>query len=127
LLELLLHLFDHETARVPREKSNQIAESVRLQLKAAVESGRPVESIQTLLERSNYSYAHLCRLFRAAYGITPVRYINNLRMDQAKLLLRDTTMTVSEIAYQVGLSDAGYFSRLFRKLTGHSPGRYRAG
>ncbi|MBN8712135.1 MAG: hypothetical protein BGO12_23005 [Verrucomicrobia bacterium 61-8] len=77
-----------------------------------------------MLEKSRYSYEHLCRLFRAEYGIPPLKYVRGLRIDRAKLLLNDTILSVSEIAYRVGFSDPVYFSELFRKITGSPPSEY---
>ncbi|MFZ4775765.1 MAG: helix-turn-helix domain-containing protein [Terrimicrobiaceae bacterium] len=49
--------------------------------------------------------------------MSPVEYRNTSRIEQTKTLLRDTNLTIAEIAYQVGFQDAGYFFRQFRKLT----------
>lgn len=125
LLELLLHLLDQGERRVVRERSVQLAEAVRQQLKVAVNSGRSMEPIQRILERMRYSAEHLSRIFHAEYGISPMKYVQALRIDQAKLLLQDTSLSISEIAYRVGMNDAGYFSRLFRKVAGLSPSEFR--
>lgn len=125
LLELLLSLLNPGAVQAPRERSVRLAEMVRQQLKGAVEAGEGPVSIQALLEKSHYSYAHLCRLFRAEYGVSPVKYLHSLRIDSAKLLLRDTSLDIAEIAARVGLPDAVYFARLFRKVAGRSPSEYR--
>lgn len=126
LLELLIHLLDDRvrTARLER-RAPHLASMVRTQLRNAVESGKPIPSIRRMLEKSRYSYAHLCRLFRAEYGVPPLKYVHGLRIDRAKLLLNDTILSVSEIAYRVGFSDPVYFSELFRQITGIPPSEYR--
>ena len=83
--------------------------------------------IQELLQTLGFSYAHLCRGFRSAFGLTPVEYRNAARIEQAKTLLRDTNLTIAEIAHQVGFQDAGYFSRQFRKLNNLKPREARSG
>ena len=52
-------------------------------------------------------------------------YINELRLEDAKALLKHTTLTSTEIAYSVGYTDSNYFSSLFKKSTGLSPIAYR--
>ncbi|MBE2202870.1 MAG: helix-turn-helix transcriptional regulator [Chthoniobacterales bacterium] len=126
LLELLIHLLDDREEAVGPEKGvPHLASLVRTQLRNAVESGEPLPSIRRMLEKSRYSYAHLCRVFRAEYGIPPLKYVHGLRIDRAKLLLHDTTLSISEIAYRVGFGDPVYFSELFRKVVGTTPSGYR--
>lgn len=78
-----------------------------------------------MLEKSRYSYDHLCRLFRAEYGIPPLKYVRGLRIDRAKLLLNDTILSVSEIAYRVGFSEAGVLLRVVQKNYRKPPSEYR--
>jgi two-component system response regulator YesN len=51
--------------------------------------------------------------------------MNHLRVEKAKQLLDSTDMTVNTIADEVGLANTNYFIRLFRKVTGMTPGEYR--
>lgn len=126
LLELLIHLLDRRAREARREHHPpHLASMVRTQLRNAVESGKPIPSIRQMMEKSRYSYAHLCRLFRAEYGIPPLKYVHGLRIDKAKLLLNDTLLSISEIADRVGFDDPVYFSELFRKTVGTPPSAYR--
>jgi AraC-like DNA-binding protein len=68
---------------------------------------------------------YLTACFRKELGITPITYINRFRVHQAQQLLLDTDRTVTEIALDVGFSDSGYFSRVFRREVGQSPSDYR--
>ncbi|MDD5705699.1 MAG: AraC family transcriptional regulator [Kiritimatiellae bacterium] len=130
LLELLIHLLDAgETPAPPmseRHSGAWLAHQVRERLMNAVEEGGDIPPIKATLEEFQYSYAHLCRLFRAVYGIAPLKYVHALRISRAKLLMRDTQLTVSEIAFRVGFKDLAYFSQLFRKMTGLTPTSFRA-
>jgi AraC-like DNA-binding protein len=85
------------------------------------------DGIQDLLGTLGFSYPHLCRLFRTAFGITPIEYRNALRLERAKALLLNPKLTIAEVAYAVGFRDAGYFSRQFRKQNGASPRELRQG
>lgn len=126
LLELLIHLLDDdEKTPVSTDRHSWLASRVRERLKTAVEERGEIPPIQSMLAEFRYSYAHLCRLFRMEYGISPLKYVHALRIDRAKLLLRDTTLNVSEIAAKIGFRDLSYFCQLFRKMTGYAPSTYR--
>ncbi len=57
--------------------------------------------------------------------MTVTDYINKIRIQRASDMLRKENLTMQEIADQCGFSDANYFARTFRKITGQSPGEYR--
>lgn len=72
------------------------------------------------------SQEYLCRKFRSTYHTTMLKYLNDIRISHAKILLENMPeMRVADIAYNVGFSDAKYFSRQFKKSTGLSPYEYR--
>jgi AraC-like DNA-binding protein len=68
---------------------------------------------------------HLVRAFRAAYGETPIRYLNRRRIGRAQDLLRHANLTVTEICMLVGYSSLGSFSSRFTELVGESPVAYQ--
>jgi AraC-like DNA-binding protein len=68
---------------------------------------------------------YLTSCFRKELGVTPIAYLNRYRVHQARQLLTDTSKSVTEIALEVGFSDSGYFSRVFRREVGMSPEAYR--
>lgn len=78
-----------------------------------------------LAEMCYVSEAHFCRFFKSAVGKTVTRYINEYRVEKAKVLLKNTGGSVAEIASEVGLDDPNYFSRVFRAIMGTSPQEYR--
>jgi AraC-like DNA-binding protein len=82
-------------------------------------------SLGELAKRSGYSPQHLNRRFSAALGLTPLACLSAMRLQRAASLLRDGTLTVAAIAARVGLGDAAYFSRVFRKQYGMTPSDYR--
>mgnify|MGYP001812655166 FL=1 len=67
----------------------------------------------------------LNRRFRQATGMSPQAYLQGLRINHARELLKHSNLAVAEIAWQLGLQDASYFSQLFRRHCGMSPLRYR--
>ena len=81
--------------------------------------------LDDLAERYYINKYYLTKIFKETYGITINGYIIAKRITRAKQLLRFTDMTVDEIGGSVGMGDANYFSRTFRKVEGISPREYR--
>jgi transcriptional regulator GlxA family with amidase domain len=81
--------------------------------------------VDVLAAAAHVSKYHFSRSFAAAYGATPVRYLNRRRIERAQDLLRAVNLTVTEICMLVGFSSLGSFSSRFRELVGESPTEYR--
>ena len=73
----------------------------------------------------NLSLGRFAHLFTKQVGLSPYRFILSLRIDEAKDLLVNSSMSVNDVARQIGFSDPCYFSRIFRKYAGCSPKEYR--
>jgi AraC-like DNA-binding protein len=82
--------------------------------------------VRRLARVSGVSEAHFARSFREAFGVPPHRYLLTRRIERAAALLRDTDLSVIEIAYETGWKSLGTFGRTFRDVTGESPGELRA-
>jgi transcriptional regulator GlxA family with amidase domain len=82
--------------------------------------------VRRLARVSGVSEAHFARSFKQAFGVPPHRYLLSRRVERATTLLRDTEMSVSEIAFHTGWGSLGTFGRTFRDVTGESPGASRA-
>jgi len=83
-------------------------------------------SIEHMAEALGYNRAYLSRVFKKQTGLSPVSFLLKMRLDKAKLLLRERMdLTVEQISASVGLQDALYFSKQFRKRFGQSPTFYR--
>ncbi len=83
-------------------------------------------SIRAMAARAGYAQETLIRLFQKHYGISPGRYVMRLRIRHACRLLEAGEMPLKRIAVESGFSSANYFGRAFRRLTGRTPGQYRA-
>ncbi|MBO5653701.1 MAG: helix-turn-helix transcriptional regulator [Clostridia bacterium] len=81
---------------------------------------------EEVAKAAGVSSQHLIRLFRKHLNSTPVGYINRTKVLHAIDLLRNTKLSVKEIAYELGFEDPNYFSRLFKREEGMSPGDTRA-
>lgn len=71
-----------------------------------------------------YSFDHMNRRFKALTGKTIYAYLQNARIEQAKLLLYTQSTTVSEVAIKTGYGDIYHFSKAFKKITGMTPSEY---
>ena len=78
-------------------------------------------TIQQLAETAHMSESTLRRAFHETTGYAPIDYLIRLRVARAVKLLRDGNTRISEVAWQAGFEDSNYFTRQFRKITGHSP------
>jgi YesN/AraC family two-component response regulator len=78
-----------------------------------------------IAEAIDVSANYFSHLFKQELGLSPWDYLNRFRVDQAKELLRRTDDSVKSIARQVGFNDQKYFSRVFHRLTGLSPSKFR--
>ena len=73
------------------------------------------------------SAAHFSTVFSQTMGKPFIAYLTGMRIEQAKKLLRETTMRLSDIAMEIGYNEPNYFSHVFRKAEGVTPKEFRAG
>lgn len=86
--------------------------------------GEPI-GLNEVAEHVRVSPAHLSKVFKEEVGVTFIKWLNHLRMEEAKKLLRHTWLKTYEVADQVGYPDYKYFSLMFKRQTGLSPRDYR--
>ncbi len=84
-------------------------------------------SLADLAAVAGQSAFHFARLFRAAVGVPPMRYVRRARVEAARTLLLTTPMPLREIAPAVGFRDEFELSRVFKRETAQSPREVRAG
>ncbi len=82
-------------------------------------------SLTELAETIGVSKSYLSRIFKLDTGISLWDYLNRYRIQKAKELLLLTDKSITEISAQVGYEDVGYFSRIFRGVSGCTPRAYR--
>jgi len=84
-------------------------------------------TLAQVADAAHVSRYHFCRLFRNSTGLRFTEYLSRLRIERAKILLRDPSLRISEIAYGVGFGSISQFNASFRKCVGQSPTTYREG
>lgn len=81
--------------------------------------------VEEMVKRSKLAERTFKRRFLKATGLTPIAYVQRLRIEDAKRRLERTDASVDEISWRVGYEDAAFFRRLFKRTTGLAPGAYR--
>jgi transcriptional regulator GlxA family with amidase domain len=82
--------------------------------------------IPRLARESGASQAHFARSFKDAFGVPPHRYLLTRRIERATALLRETDLSITDIALETGWNSMGTFGRVFHDITGMSPSAFRA-
>lgn len=82
---------------------------------------------KTAAQKFYISRSYLSKLFKAKTGRGFNEYLNKIRIEQAKISLKTTSLPVTEIAFSCGFNDSNYFSKIFKKAEGVSPLNYRSG
>ena len=95
---------------------------VREYIDANLESGIAVRTLATIV---GLSACHFARAFKQTLGVPPHRYVVQRRIARAAQMLRDTDLSLSEIALSVGCADQSHFTTLFTRLVGQTPRAYR--
>jgi transcriptional regulator GlxA family with amidase domain len=81
--------------------------------------------IEEMIKRAGLAERTFKRRFTAATGLSPIAYVQRLRIEDAKKRLERTETAVDEISWQVGYEEPAFFRRLFKRVTGLTPGTYR--
>ena len=82
-------------------------------------------SMQSIAEFFGMSARNFSRRFRLATNLSPLQYLQKQRFEQARDLLQNSNLSISEIAYRVGYIDVSYFTKLFKQLSSTTPKEYR--
>ena len=82
-------------------------------------------TLEELAQVSGMSPRYFCRVFKSMTGRTPIEYVNYYRIETASQMLITTGESVTDIALNCGFNDMSYFSKMFKKLKGISPSKFR--
>lgn len=81
--------------------------------------------LDEIAKRANLSKYHFCKIFKILTDQTVIEYVNTVRIEKAKKLLKKSLFNITEICYKVGFCDISNFNRIFKKVVGISPSEYR--
>ena len=111
------------SCELPRDKPAD--SEIALTLARYLQANATDVTLAKLAEDFHYSIEYASRLIKRSTGQTFIQLLTSIRLENAKQLLRDTTLSVMEIALQVGYDSSEHFTRTFRKHTGSTPSEYR--
>ena len=81
-------------------------------------------TLKNIAATLNVNPSHLSRKFKSETNMNMMDYINQKRIEEAKLYLERDNISITEIAFLVGFNDLNYFSRVFKKFTSQTPSQY---
>jgi len=82
-------------------------------------------SISDLAKHYNLTADHFSRVFQQKFGIRPSKYIQTVRIERSETLLLTTNNSLAQIAEKTGWDNVSYYTRMFKKVTGKTPGQFR--
>jgi AraC family transcriptional regulator, arabinose operon regulatory protein len=110
--------FNFKDSNAEKNRIDLLLEYVQNNLGVAFE-------LEELALYTNLSISQFSTVFKSRTGYSPIKYVNHLKVQKACQQLLLTEYSVKQIAYNLGIEDPYYFSRMFSKLMGISPNRYR--
>lgn len=111
----------YQRINIQTKSKNRVEEAIEYMKKKA-EGNVTLSELSKICSLSNSQFSHL---FKEKTGISPLEYFNQLKIKKAARYLENTSLQIKEIAYKIGMQDAAYFSRLFTRIMGISPVKYR--
>jgi AraC-like DNA-binding protein len=83
-------------------------------------------ALKEIAEEVNFSVSHFAAVFKKSTGFSIIEYFNQLKIQKACQYLQFTDLRINEIADRLGIEDPFYFTRMFTKIIGVSPNKYRS-
>lgn len=113
-------------ASVKDESVNNNPESLGFKIKEYIDKNYTRDlSLEDIANHVYLSPYYISHIFKKELGLSTINYLINRRVGEAKKLLLTTGLTVEEISSRVGYENVNYFSMLFKKIAGVSPGKFR--
>ena len=126
LEEILLHIIDADSMGHFAAFLRQLQSTRRQNILEVMEEYYSKQlTLEELAKLSGRSLSSFKRDFRKLFQKSPRQWINNRRLEQARIVLCSTDTSVSEVCFEVGFENISHFSRLFKKKYGYTPGSVR--
>lgn len=116
---------EHRARVVGQGRGLLLRQFVGLGRRVIVDIASVASPVEEMVRRSGLAGRTFKRRFTEATGFAPIDYVQRLRVEDAKRRLERTDAPADEIAWKVGYEDAAFFRRLFKRVTGMTPGAYR--
>ena len=120
---LMTNLFTHETSADTEQKFSEDIQNATSYIHSHLMDDFTIEDVSFAC---NLSLSHFNAKFKKEVGMTPYAYITDLKIDTAKVLLKNPELSIIDIAYQLNFSSSNHFSTVFKKNTGYTPSYFRS-
>ncbi|KIY22192.1 response regulator [Mesobacillus subterraneus] len=117
-LQMMIHT-------ILQHKGNKAMDVIERARKFIQEHYREDLSMEQTAEHVNLSPYYFSKIFKSENGKTFTDYLTDIRIQKAKELMAEMTISLKEVCYEVGYKDPNYFSRVFKRVTGMTPTDYR--
>lgn len=126
---VLLYTFSHIGNKLIEVEQSKPQNNISLETKKFIDDNftNPDLSLVLIADALNYNEKYISSTFKKHFGLTVTKYINTIRMQHACTLMKQGFSSISDISSNCGYSDPQYFSKLFKKSFGETPGEYRKG
>lgn len=124
-LQELLLIFARRLENLESGDRNLMSDAMRAVILYMYENYNKNITVRSLADKCNLSMFRFIHKFKEATGMTPIEYLTRIRVDEARYLLSNSNLNISEVASIVGYDDPLYFSRVFKKIAGVSPRYYK--
>lgn len=124
-MQLLAMLLPADSAVKNSAKNSEHSQLIYDTIRLMQEEMNQEFSVSKYAKRCAMSESRFSSVFKGITGMSPLRFMMKIRMDQARYLLANTALPIKEVSGQVGFADEFYFSRIFHKYVGVSPSKYR--
>ncbi len=114
-----------EMKRIRRPRN--ISAPVKKAIELIDENSSTHITVSEIADAVGYNRSHLYRLFRQEIGMSMQKYINSMRINSAKSMLRDSTLPITRISQSLGFTSQSYFTKVFKAAVGVTPNVYRKG
>lgn len=124
-IAVLISRWYHSVKKTPGESGTQV--DTLAMVAAHIASNLPQKhSVDSLQRITHLSRRHFIRQFNLAYGMSPIQYVLQKRLEQAAIFLKESHHSITDIAFECGFSDSNYFTRQFTARFGISPRQFRS-
>ena len=122
----LLMLEEIRTMEMKKTPSNSISQERLMTMMSYIQENYTQKlTLNDIAQSASLSTRECLRYFKNGIHESPFEYLINYRIEQAKKMLRLTNLPVTDIAFETGFSNGAYFSKIFKRECGKTPGNYR--
>lgn len=126
IIEILItKLLRMKEVKLEKSTAEKINHSIALAQYYMTQNFQDPITLDILAKVSNINKYYLAHLFKEEVGMTPIRYLNEVRVKEAKVLLETTDLTIGEIANIAGFSSQSFFTQAFKRETDLTPSQFR--